>query len=151
MLYPKLISIYILLHVFALYAILVLHHQYLSCCVRTRHFAILVLLILHHQNLSYLRTNCFLERSLLFIAEFEPTYFIMKEARMRTYHWLISWRSQGWYLVLYWFKYFAKHWSNPVQSRAWHHWDAWYVLSLDCGGRRQEACESINFWKRGWK
>ncbi len=123
-LYPKLI--YILLHVFALYAILVLHHQYLSYCVRTRHFVILVQLILHHQNLSYLRTNCFLERSIVHCWAW--THFIMKEARMSTYHWLISWHLQGWYLLLYWFEY--------LQSRAWHRRDAWYVLSLDYRARR---------------
>jgi hypothetical protein len=100
-LYRKLI--YILLHVFALYAILVLHHRYLLCCVRTRHFAILVLLILHHQNLSYWRTICFLEGSSVHCWVW--TDFILMEARTSTYHWLISWRLQGWYLLLYWFRY----------------------------------------------
>ncbi len=144
-LYPKLI--YILLHVFALYAILVLHHQNLSCCVRTSHFAILVLLILHHQNLSYLRTNCFLEHSIVHCWVW--THFIMKEARMSTYHWLISWRLQGWYLLLYWFKYLQS--INQTLCKAElgtaGMLDMYCLRTVEPG----EACESINFWKRGWK
>jgi hypothetical protein len=61
-LYPKLI--YILLHVFALCNSCPPPSKLVLLC-KEKHFAILVQLILHHQNLSYLRTNCFLERSIV--------------------------------------------------------------------------------------
>lgn len=142
-LYPKLI--YILLHVFALYAILVLHHQNLSCCVRTSTLQFLSCLSC---IMSYLRTNCFLEHSIVHCWVW--THFIMKEARMSTYHWLIFLAFyKEWHLLLYWFKYVQSIDQTLCKAELGTAGmlDMYCLRIVEPG----EACESINFWKRGWK